>query len=184
MRIISGRHRGRKLKRPENYDIRPTSDRAREAVFNSLGTRSQGARVLDLFAGTGAMGLEAISRGAKEAIFIDSSPLACRIVEENIRRCREEDVCQVLCLDILDIRPLKIPKGPYDLIFMDPPYEQGFLGQVFRLAWFRELMHPDTVIVADHSIKENPFAEMKGLDILRQKKYSKSFVTFLRNRSI
>ncbi|MDA3785707.1 MAG: RsmD family RNA methyltransferase, partial [Deltaproteobacteria bacterium] len=101
MRIISGRSGGRKLHTPKQSKgrvslIRPTSDRAREALFNIIGPQVQGARILDLFAGTGALGLEALSRGAEQVVFVDDSPMACALIAENCRLCHEEKQSLIL----------------------------------------------------------------------------------------
>ena len=134
MRIISGSSRGRKLLTPKEDkrkppQIRPTSDRSREALFNILGSRVTGAKVLDLFAGTGALGLEALSRGAKQAVFVDDSQYACSLIAENCKLCHAEETSLILRRNLR-----KTPKflaklledGPFDIIFMDPPYAKGF----------------------------------------------------------
>lgn len=135
MRIISGKSRGRKLHTPKELRgkaslIRPTSDRARESLFNIIGRRILGAKVLDLFAGTGALGLEALSRGAEQVFFVDHSPYACALIAENCRLCNEEGASHVLRRDLRK-SPVFLKKiagdGAFDFIFMDPPYGQGFV---------------------------------------------------------
>ncbi len=138
MRIISGRSGGRKLHTPKQSKgrvslIRPTSDRAREALFNIIGAQVQGARVLDLFAGTGALGLEALSRGAEQVVFVDDSPLACALIAENCRLCQEEKKSLILRRNLRKSPAFlkkMISAAPFDLIFMDPPYGQGFIGNL------------------------------------------------------
>jgi 16S rRNA (guanine966-N2)-methyltransferase len=135
MRIISGRSRGRKLHTPKEIRgkaplIRPTSDRAREALFNIIGQRIVGAKVLDLFAGTGAFGLEALSRGAEQVVFVDDSQYACSLIAENCKLCQEESAARILRRDLRK-SPAFIKKmiedRAFDLVFMDPPYGQGFI---------------------------------------------------------
>lgn len=138
MRIISGRSRGRRLLTPKTNRakaplIRPTSDKAREALFNIIGTRIVGARVLDLFAGTGALGLEALSRGADQVIFVDDSSYACALIAENCRLCQAEDSSLILRRNLRKtprfLTKLSVER-PFDLIFMDPPYGKAFVGNL------------------------------------------------------
>ena len=125
MRVITGSARGRRLKTPETYDIRPTTDNVKEALFNILQFNIEGRRVLDLFAGTGQLGIEALSRGAKSALFVDADREAVRIVRENLKTCgltaevRQQDALS--CLR---------EGGVYDLIFVDPPYDAGLYAPV------------------------------------------------------
>jgi len=129
MRIIAGRNRGRHLKGPGRSELflRPTSDRARESLFNIIGPRIRGACFLDLFAGTGAVGLEAESRGAAEVVLVERNPVALDLIRDNIILCRAEERCHLLKYDLS--RPLsRLDAGrfsPFDLIFFDPPYESG-----------------------------------------------------------
>lgn len=127
MRVITGSARGRKLKTPETYDIRPTTDNVKEALFNILQFDIEGRRVLDLFAGTGQLGIEALSRGAKSALFVDRDREAVRIVRENLRACAlRAEVRQQDALDCLR------EGGRYDLIFVDPPYDAGLYESVLE----------------------------------------------------
>lgn len=127
MRVITGSARGRRLKTPETYDIRPTTDNVKEAVFNIIQFDVEGRRVLDLFAGTGQLGIEALSRGAAEAVFIDRDREAVKIVKENLKACslqaavRQEDALSALRRD-----------ERFDLIFVDPPYDAGLYGPVLE----------------------------------------------------
>ena len=131
MRIVAGAWRGRALAAPPGTETRPTADRVRQALFDILmhapwwgPDRMAGASVLDLFAGTGALGLEALSRGAAHALFVENAPAALRVLRANIAACRAEDRCAVLAADAR-----ALPKGaPADLIFLDPPYHQDLVG--------------------------------------------------------
>ncbi len=120
MRVITGSARGRKLKTPENYDIRPTTDNVKEALFNIIQFDIEGRRVLDLFADTGQLGIEALSRGAESCVFIDESREAVRIVKENLKACGLSGT--VLQTDALDYLRRE---EKFDLIFLDPPYDAG-----------------------------------------------------------
>ena len=119
MRIVAGSAKGVRLA-PVPAGTRPLSDRAREGLFSSLGASVEGARVLDLFAGTGALGIEALARGAASALFVDSAPAAVKTVRENLRRTKLERAATVRRQDA--IRALRTGLGPFDLVFLDPPY--------------------------------------------------------------
>jgi 16S rRNA (guanine(966)-N(2))-methyltransferase RsmD len=121
MRVIAGRHGGRRLKAPAGEATRPTSDRVREALFSVLGDRVEGARVLDLFAGSGALGLEALSRGAASATFVDAAPAAIRVLRDNLAALGEE--AEVVRADALRwLGTASRRSRQYDLVFLDPPY--------------------------------------------------------------
>ncbi|MDN3564805.1 16S rRNA (guanine(966)-N(2))-methyltransferase RsmD [Paeniroseomonas aquatica] len=131
MRIIAGLHRGRRLIAPEGDRTRPTADRVRQALFDMLWhapwagrERIEGARVLDAFAGTGALGLEALSRGAAQANFIENDRAALAALRANIAGCKEEARCNALAADAL--KPPRA-QGPCDLVFLDPPYREGVM---------------------------------------------------------
>ena len=128
MRVITGSARGRKLKTPQDQRIRPTADNVKEALFNILQFAIEGRRVLDLFAGTGQLGLECLSRGAREVVFVDESPEALRLVKENLRLCGLQGT--VLRQDALRYLPTA---GRFDLIFVDPPYDAGLYEPVLSL---------------------------------------------------
>jgi 16S rRNA (guanine966-N2)-methyltransferase len=177
MRIISGTCRGRKLVEIQGRAIRPTSDRTREAVFNILGPRVRGARVLDLFAGTGALGIEALSRGADHATFVD---ISCDSIHENLNRCRFEGQATVICCDIIKtFSPAGLKGPPFDLVFIDPPYEKKYIEQTLEKACFLDLLARDSILIAEHSYKENLEIDFSALDIYRQKKYSKTIISFI-----
>ncbi|MEO5729996.1 MAG: 16S rRNA (guanine(966)-N(2))-methyltransferase RsmD [Byssovorax sp.] len=121
MRVIAGRLGGRRLEAPEGLETRPTSDRVREALFSRLG-HVQGARVLDLYAGTGALGIEAISRGAKRAVFVESARAAVAVLRANVEALGLAADTQVFAQAITRSLPYLAPLGPFDLVFLDPPY--------------------------------------------------------------
>ncbi|MCK5912573.1 MAG: 16S rRNA (guanine(966)-N(2))-methyltransferase RsmD, partial [Desulfuromusa sp.] len=132
MRIISGTARGRQLAPFSGKEVRPTPDRVREAIFSILTNRFgsfNGLKVLELFAGSGAQALEALSRGAKSAILVDSGSVAAKTIPENIKRCRFESNTRFLRQDIFTALPQLLSSGPFDLILLDPPYNQNLLPQ-------------------------------------------------------
>jgi len=180
MRIISGTSRGRKLAQIEGKDIRPTSDRVREALFNIIGPGIRGMRVLDLFAGTGAFGLEALSRGADEAVFVDNADASCAVLLENMTRCRLANRSRIIRHDLgAGSLPADLTRIPFDLIFMDPPYRLGLADAVITMADFSRLLAPNGMVIVEQAHKESLNPSGSGLDIYRQKKYSKTFISFL-----
>lgn len=180
MRIISGICRGRKLTPLEGLDIRPTSDRIRETVFNILGTRVKNARVLDLFAGTGALGLEALSRGASHAVFVDVSAAACRTIRQNIDRCRFSGQTDLIQQDLFfPLHDPAVTTRCFDLIFMDPPYDREYIKKIVEKQTIAAILSDSGIIVAEHATKERLSFPLNGLDIFRQKKYSRTTISFL-----
>ena len=124
MRVITGSARGRKLSEPKNYDIRPTTDNVKESIFNIIQFDVEGRRVLDLFAGTGQLGIEALSRGAKSAVFVDKSSEAIALVKQNLKACNlEANVVREDSLSYLE------RGGKFDLIFIDPPYDTELVNE-------------------------------------------------------
>lgn len=176
MRIISGRARGTKLFAPDGLDTRPTLDRVREAVFSMIFDRTDGARVLDLFAGSGAMGLEALSRGAVECDFADIAPKACECIRQNLEKThleggRVSNTDYKLFLN-------KCTSG-YDLIFIDPPYESGYYSTALDIISERGLLNKDGIIVAECA-DSNGF-DCRGYEVYRQRKYGKATVFLLQH---
>jgi len=159
MRIIAGRLKGRRLAGPDGPGLRPTADSLRERLFNILGDSAAGVRVMDAFAGTGAVGLEAISRGAAHVTFVERDRRAIKLINENIRRCGVEQACTVVGRDFFDLGPrnpgtseprnLGINPSAFDLVFLDPPYDEKDLQAVLRAAV--PLASAGGVIVLEHS---------------------------------
>ena len=131
MRIITGKARGLKLTTPKNWDVRPTADRVKESLFNIIGSKIVGARVLDLFAGTGNLGLECWSRGAEHIVFMDMSRESLRLVQSNIAKCRAENETETLLGDAVQLIDRLYKKGArFDFVFADPPYNKGLVQKV------------------------------------------------------
>ncbi|MFH2092041.1 MAG: 16S rRNA (guanine(966)-N(2))-methyltransferase RsmD [Pseudomonadota bacterium] len=178
MRVISGSCRGKKLIPIQGCQIRPTSDRIKEAIYNILGPKIHGARVLDLFAGTGALGIEALSRGADHVVFMD---VRCDTIHKNLECCKLKENFQVITADILNHNSLKLlASQPFDFVFIDPPYANGYIEQVLQQESFINLLNDNSIVIAEHGFKENLDASHTGLDIYRQKKYSKTMISFLK----
>lgn len=144
MRVITGTARGRKLRTPENYDIRPTTDVVKEAIFNIVQFDVEGRRVLDLFAGTGQLGIEALSRGAASCVFIDSDKAAAAIVRDNLKACGlEGQVLQADAIGYLD------SCGKFDLIFIDPPYDSGLYDGVLQKINLVDILSDGGIIICE-----------------------------------
>lgn len=179
MRIIGGKYRGRVLTEFKGEAIRPTADRVKESVFNILSREIAGARVLDLFCGSGALGLECISRGAKEAVFNDCSKDSVAVLTANIKKLGEGEVCTVRALDYLAC--LSALQGKFDIVFLDPPYRFDYGVKAAEEIARRGLLAEDGVIVYE---RDKPFeesaAESCGLHVADVRKYGKTYVSFLR----
>ncbi|MBE6853900.1 MAG: 16S rRNA (guanine(966)-N(2))-methyltransferase RsmD [Ruminococcus sp.] len=146
MRIITGTARGRKLKTLEGNDVRPTTDKVKEAMFSAVQFQIPGACVLDLFAGSGQLGLEALSRGAEKAVFVDKSKASINVVTENIASAEFNDRSRVVYMDAADF--LKSDREKYDLVFLDPPYNLGILEKILPL--LEERMNDGGKIICEH----------------------------------
>ena len=155
MRIIAGAFRGRRLHAPKGDRIRPTADKVREAVFNMIAGEVQGAKVLDLFAGTGAMGLEALSRGAHFCFFVDNGSEAVSIIRENVQMCASQDRSRIIQAPAASaIRRLGSENELFDLIFMDPPYAKGYIDKTLEIVG--EVARNDALVIAERHIKDKP----------------------------
>jgi 16S rRNA (guanine(966)-N(2))-methyltransferase RsmD len=153
MRVIAGRYKGRKLKAPAWEGLRPTSDRLKETLFNVLGEVVDGARVLDGFAGSGALGIEALSRGAAHVTFIDEDRRAAALVEENVRHCGIS-VGYVIIRGSFAGAARRVPVDqPFDLVLLDPPYEYANLAEAFAAA--EGCLSPDGILVLEHARKRD-----------------------------
>ena len=154
MRVISGSVRGRRLKTPENYDIRPTTDNVKESLFNIIQFDIEGRRVLDLFAGTGQLGIECLSRGADSVVFIDQSREAVKIIRENLKACG-------LSAPVLQQGALSYLRGcgSFDLIFVDPPYDSGLYEPVLNVINSVDILSDGGIIVCE-SRRETPMPEL------------------------
>ncbi|MDR4480814.1 MAG: 16S rRNA (guanine(966)-N(2))-methyltransferase RsmD [Nitrospira sp.] len=171
MRVIAGLHRGRRLLGPRGQAIRPTSDRVKEALFSILGERTTGARVLDLYAGTGSIGIEALSRGAAHVTFVEADREALRLIQSNLRQCGLElsaDVCA--CPVSQFFRRGTQRSGPYDIVFCDPPYQ--LTPELIELTkrWDAGWLTGDAVLILEHGRKAEipsalgPLAQIKRYD--------------------
>lgn len=185
MRIISGTARGRKLAEFAGTGIRPTSDRAREAIFSILLSRFSalnGMNVLELFAGSGALSLEALSRGAQSAILIDSSPQSAKLINDNIARCKMEDRTELIKQPALAALKLTINRGPFDLIFMDPPYHKNLLAEILIQTSALQLLHQNGIICAESAADES-IELPESLELIESRTYGNSKIHLICNRT-
>jgi len=152
MRIIAGKLRGKRLKAPQGLEIRPTSDRLRETLFSVLGTCVAESAFLDAFAGTGAVGLEAISRGARQVVFVESEIQAARLIRENLQVCGVTAGYRLICEPIFTaLRLLGRERYCADLIFMDPPYHWEPYRDLLDLVFQKAIAQPGSQVVVEHN---------------------------------
>lgn len=173
MRVITGKCRGKKLAALEGLETRPTSDMVKEAVFSIIQFDVPGACVLDLFAGSGQMGIEALSRDAQHCVFVDKNPDAVRIIKKNISDCGLTSQARVLNMDSLEY--LKVAKGGFDIVIIDPPYSQGLVGKALELLVPK--LNVGAIVICEHEreleLPDNP----EGLRSRKRYRYGKTAVT-------
>ena len=178
MRVITGKARGILLKTPEGMQTRPTADRVKEALFSIINFDIPGAKVLDLFGGTGQLGIEALSRGAASAVFVDAREESCRLIRENLKRTNLEQDAKVVRSDYLDY--LNRCREQYNIILLDPPYAEVFLENAIKRITEIDILQSDGIIVAERPLgKELPW-EFEGYTRSKDYKYGKVLLTIYR----
>ncbi|NVM20727.1 MAG: 16S rRNA (guanine(966)-N(2))-methyltransferase RsmD [Desulfobacterales bacterium] len=181
MRVIGGALKGKKLYPPSGLAIRPTTDYLRESIFDILADCVEDAVVLDLFAGTGSLGIEALSRGAASAVFVDTRPQAIKTVARNISACGLQERCTVVRRDVLrGLNFLKSIGHAFDLVFIDPPYDQGFVERTLRLLGRAECTVEGASIVVEHSIRETLPEKVARLNRADERRHGNTLVSFYR----
>jgi 16S rRNA (guanine(966)-N(2))-methyltransferase RsmD len=178
MRVITGKARGIQLKTPEGLQTRPTADRVKEALFSIIQFDIPGAKVLDLFGGTGQLGIEALSRGAVSAVFVDAGEKACALIRENLKRTKFEQQGRVVRSDYLDF--LRRSRETYDIIFLDPPYAEEFLENALNLITEIDILQTNGIIVAERPVGKDLPWEYEGYHRSRDYKYGKTLLTVYR----
>jgi len=183
MRIIAGEARGRVLEAPKGQGTRPTSDRVRESIFNILGQYFDGGRVLDLYAGSGAMGLETISRGAAQAVLVEEDRTAAALCAKNAAALGWGERVEVIRGDVLQtLRGLAARQERFDLIFADPPYQTG-PGRALELLGTLEILAPGGRVVAEHHFRSPPDESYPGLLRTDLRKFGEPAVSFYEHRT-
>ena len=178
MRVISGVARGVQLKTPDGIQTRPTIDRVKEALFSIIHFDIPGASVLDLFGGTGQLGIEALSRGAKSAVFVDSSDVACKLIRENLKKTKLEVGAKIVRSDYLEY--LKHSKEKFNIIFLDPPYAEVYLENALKCITQIDILQSGGIIIAERPLgKEIPW-EFEGYSRSKDYKYGKILLTIYR----
>ncbi len=179
MRVISGSARGLKLKSPKGMDVRPTTDRVKESLFNIINMSIAESFVLDLFSGTGSLGIEALSRGAENCIFVDASKESIGVIRNNIKSAKLEDKSEVLFLDVISaINKLGVRRDKFDIIFMDPPYLKNLINPTLEEISKRALLEEDGMIIVEHDTKDILLDHIGKLTKFREKKYGNTTLSF------
>ena len=178
MRVITGKARGISLKTPDGMATRPTADRVKEALFSIIQFDIPGAKVLDLFGGTGQLGIEALSRGAKSVVFVDEREDACKLIRENLKRTHLESDARVIRSDYLQF--LKNCKDSFDIILLDPPYAEVFLENSLKMITEIDILQSGGIIVTERPVEKEFSADFPGFTRSKDYKYAKTVLTIYR----
>lgn len=178
VRVISGSARGLKLNTPGDDRVRPTTDRVKESMFNIVQDWAYDSQVLDLFAGSGALGIEALSRGASQAVFCDNSLDSIKIIKSNIEKARVADRSQIVNGDFKRcLRDMEAKNQSFDMIFVDPPYYEGLFEEVLDTIRSCKILKKDGIVIVEHDAKK-PIGQVEGLEVYKEKKYGITMLTF------
>ena len=178
VRVISGSARGLKLNTPGDDRVRPTTDRVKESMFNIIQDWVYDSQVLDLFAGSGALGIEALSRGASQAVFCDNSLDSIKIRKSNIEKARVADRSQIVSGDFKRcLRDMEAKNQSFDMIFVDPPYYEGLFEEVLDTIRSCKILKKDGIVIVEHDAKR-PIGQVEGLEVYKEKKYGITMLTF------
>lgn len=178
MRVIAGRLRGRTIATPRGAAVRPTYDRVRESLFGSLGERVEGSSVLDLFAGTGSLGIESLSRGADSVTFVEKDGRALATVRRNISELGLEPMSTVIRSDALRALSASLPGAPFDIVFIDPPYTSGLAEPSLESLGSGALLSSDALVVVERADSTELRESYGDLMLTRSKRYGSTVVDF------
>ncbi|MDI3534535.1 MAG: rRNA (guanine966-N2)-methyltransferase [Thermosediminibacterales bacterium] len=179
MRIIAGKARGRLIKSPKGMFVRPTSDKVKESLFNIIAPYIIDCVFLDLFAGSGSIGIEAISRGATKTVFVEKSGYCIKVLKENLNCLGFLDRAQVIKKDVeLAIKELSKINMDFDIVFMDPPYKKNIVPRMLEKLSNYKLVKQNGIVVAEHSLDTILPETLGDLKKIRYKKYGKTVLTF------
>jgi 16S rRNA (guanine966-N2)-methyltransferase len=181
MRVIGGKAKGRRLAVPKGGTVRPTADRIKEALFNILPRDFSKMRVLELFAGTGSLSIEALSRGAESALLVEASESSARVIRQNLQRLEFKDRAQVWTMPVWRaLRSLAKQAESFDLIFLDPPYDKTLVGNSLELIARCVRLNPGGVVVAEHSVREVVQSSYGSLSLNDQRRYGDTLLSFFK----
>ena len=181
MRVVSGLAKGITLKTPDGLATRPTADRIKEAMFSIIQFDLPGTYVLDLFGGTGQLGIEALSRGAKSAVFVDHSESACCLIRENLKRTKFQNCAKVIHSDYLTF--LKSTKEKFDIILLDPPYAEVFLENSLKMISEIDILQTNGIIVTERPVEKALSWDFPGYSRSRDYKYGKTLLAIYRKEN-
>ena len=181
MRIIAGKAKGTKLYTLEGENTRPTLDRVKESLFNIIQGEIQDSIFLDLFSGSGAIGLEAVSRGAKKAILCDKSKEACTIIKKNIEKIHALENVELYQADFKEVLTNRISEK-LDIIYLDPPYKTNFAIEAINIILTKEILHENTMVIIETDDKDKMIESLKNIDceIKDIRKYGRAYLIFLK----
>lgn len=180
MRVIAGCAKGHKLQTIEGLETRPTTDRIKETLFNIIAFDLPECTFLDLFSGSGAIGIEALSRGANEAVFVEQSTECQAVILENLTHTKLQNRASMMHMDVLSaLSQLSAQDRKFDIIFLDPPYKAGLYVSVLKAIAEKKLLQENGVVIAEHGTKA-PLPTVEGLYIDREKVYKTTVLSFLR----
>ncbi|MFH2138965.1 MAG: 16S rRNA (guanine(966)-N(2))-methyltransferase RsmD [Candidatus Omnitrophota bacterium] len=183
MRITSGDFKGRTLKIPKSKNVRPTSEKVRQAIFDVLGDFVQGKEVLDLFSGSGALGCEALSRGAKGVTFVENRRESVRIIRENLVSLKLDKKCTILAQDVLTVGGILAKKNKkFQVILADPPYRQDLAKKCLLEIVKYDILNAPTIIIIEHYKKDELPQQLGDIELWQLKKYGDTFVSFYQMR--
>ena len=181
MRVIAGEYKGRKLTSPEGYHLRPTPEKVREALFSILASEINGSRCMDLFAGSGSLGIEALSRGAEFCYFSDSSRRSISLIEKNLASAGAEEKSQVTCGDFRKVIKSFSESNPdikIDIVFIDPPFDSGYYNAVMKLLFDYDIMRTGGIVVVEFDGVSDNRDDPKGFRLGDIRKYGRVGLEF------
>ena len=184
MRVIAGQLRGSIIRAPATGVVRPTYDRVRESVFSIIEPAIDGAAVLDLFAGSGSLGIESLSRGSKHATFVEMDGRVLSVVRENVERLGLAGQCRLIRGDALAVLKRAVPGGPFDIAFVDPPYSSGLALMALELLADVRNLADGAIVVVERASADTPPAVVGRLGLFRSRKYGSTAVDFYETRAV
>jgi 16S rRNA (guanine(966)-N(2))-methyltransferase RsmD len=184
LRVIGGKVKGKKLLSEKGLNTRPTADKVKESIFNILTRDFKDKEVLDLFAGTGNLGIEALSRGASKAVFIESSRHVLPVLEKNLRNCGFTDISQIIGTTVeKGIKILEKGGHRFDFIFLDPPYRRGILKDTLVKISRSDILKDNALVIAEHSSSEMVEGDIERLILTDQRRYGTTLISFFELRT-